>query len=1194
MENHLQNIKATTIPLQGSILIEASAGTGKTHTISILYLRLLLGLRNVEKQSPPLKVEQILVVTFTEAATLELKNRINSHIHELRMACLRGRTDNPQFMLLLSQIDNLKQAATILLTAELHIDTAAIFTIHSFCQRMLYTNMIECGMMFKPQIIEDDHFLYHKIIVDFWKRHFSNIPINIAKLLLQEWSSPNSLLETLWPWLKGELPELKYPSFDALNIEQHHKNLINRIKSFKAQWSLIASKIKTIILWSGNMVDNIRYNINILLLQWMNKISVWSKQETYTYDFPKELEKFRQTILSKKFPNSELIFTLPIFKKLEIFLSNPPSLREWVIVKALLEIHAAVRNKNRTVLGFDDLIHLLDESLYEPSIGPDLAQRIRCRYPIALIDEFQDTDSLQYRIYNKIYIGHSDTAIILIGDPKQAIYSFRGADIFSYMYAKTTIDNFYTLDTNWRSSPNMVTSINKLFSCNKNPFIFSKIPFVPVKTASKNSQLFFNINNQPQVALRFCLQPGEIVNFSEYQQFMGHYCATQIKNWIVAGKNNHAHLINGNNIHQVTPADIFVLVRNQHEATVMQDALKTLNLASIYHSSFDSVYSTQEASEILCLLKAILITNKSQMLRTALATSIFGFDAKTIEKILHNQKYCNDFYQKFIHYRKIWFKSGVMPMLHELIISNQIYKTLLKNHEERRLIDILHLIELLQKASFQLDHEYALIRWLELQITQSSHQTENENQRLNLENDKNLIQIVSIHKSKGLQYPLVWLPFISSFRQVTDYLYHDRITLRKILDLHYENISKKLAEEERLAEDLRILYVALTRSIWHCSVGIAPLIKGNKKNSGKNDLHLSAIGYLIQRGKPHNATELFNTLNKMQSEEIELVHIDYEEHMKTMTVGSRSSVPTIEKKVDLIKSINLDHNLSESNTNIISDSDNPSQRIEELFPDIDLLESFTNNKYRNTTLPMSPHSFPTGITSSIFLHDLLKKLDFSKTIPNDLLKLLMNKYGFNLAWMPVLKDWINNILHAYIDDVENISLSKIENHHKNTQWMFNLNINPYLNTNNIYEVIKPYYTDNKYHCISFNKFGYNFLKGCIDLIFKWRNKYYLVDYKTIWLGKNHLAYDSHYLEKIIQSHGYDLQYILYTLAFHRYLKHCLSDYNYDLNFGGAYFLFLRGINADKSSGIWKIRPNIKIITALDDMVLENEVMKDEK
>lgn len=201
---------------------------------------------------------------------------------------------------------------------------------------------------------------------------------------------------------------------------------------------------------------------------------------------------------------------------------------------------------------------------------------------------------------------------------------------------------------------------------------------------------------------------------------------------------------------------------------------------------------------------------------------------------------------EFVDYRQRWLQRGVLPMLRELMMKRQIAENLLASgNGERRLTDLLHLGELLQEASATLDSEHALVRWLAQQIEQPDGQS--ASQQLRLESDRHLVQIVTIHKSKGLQYPLVWLPFVANFREADNGVYHDRQTFTALLDLQQSEESIELAEQERLAEDLRLLYVALTRSIFHCSVGIAPLIKGTRKE-GNSDLHRSALGYLVQQG----------------------------------------------------------------------------------------------------------------------------------------------------------------------------------------------------------------------------------------------------------------------------------------------------------------------------------------------------------
>ncbi len=183
---------------------------------------------------------------------------------------------------------------------------------------------------------------------------------------------------------------------------------------------------------------------------------------------------------------------------------------------------------------------------------------------------------------------------------------------------------------------------------------------------------------------------------------------------------------------------------------------------------------------------------------------------------------------EFARYAMVWQKRGVLPMLRMVMAQRKIAETLLSGADgERRLMDVMHIGELLQEMSLQLEGEHTLTRWLAQQIAHPDHQS--DAQQMRLESDKHLVQISTIHKSKGLEYKIVWLPFASNFLPQSKGLYHDRTDYAVRLDLNDSEENVALADEERLAEDLRLLYVALTRAIYHCSVGIAPLIKGNRK-----------------------------------------------------------------------------------------------------------------------------------------------------------------------------------------------------------------------------------------------------------------------------------------------------------------------------------------------------------------------------
>lgn len=235
-----------------------------------------------------------------------------------------------------------------------------------------------------------------------------------------------------------------------------------------------------------------------------------------------------------------------------------------MITRALAEIRETVarEKRRRGELGFDDMLSRLDSALRSES-GEVLAAAIRTRFPVAMIDEFQDTDPQQYRIFRRIWHHQPETALLLIGDPKQAIYAFRGADIFTYMKARSEVHAHYTLDTNWRSAPGMVNSVNKLFSQTDDAFMFREIPFIPVKSAGKNQALRFVFKGEMQPAMKMWLMEGESCGVGDYQSTMAQVCAAQIRDWLQAGQRGEALLMNGDDARPVRASDISVLVRSR-------------------------------------------------------------------------------------------------------------------------------------------------------------------------------------------------------------------------------------------------------------------------------------------------------------------------------------------------------------------------------------------------------------------------------------------------------------------------------------------------------------------------------------------------------------------------------------------------------------------------------------------------------
>ncbi|CNI13352.1 exonuclease V subunit beta [Yersinia aldovae] len=1176
-----QRLEPLTLPLYGERLIEASAGTGKTFTIGVLYLRLLLGLGGDTAFRRPLMVEEILVVTFTEAATEELRGRIRDNIHGLRIACVRGVSADPMHQALLAEIADLSEAAAQLLAAERQMDEAAIYTIHGFCQRMLANNAFESGILFEQTLVQDELPLRRQACADFWRRHCYPLPLAVARAVSQEWSGPEALLKDLSTYLQGETPTFRQAPGDDETILSRHQQIVVQIDAVKTQWRLAAHELEVLI--SGSGVDKRSYSARYLP-NWLAKVGEWANQETGDYQLPKELEKFRQSVLLEKTKKGAAP-QHALFSVIDTLYEQPLTLRDLILARAISEIRTSVQQekRQRAQLGFDDLLSKLDAALQQQG-GELLAQSIRSRYPVAMIDEFQDTDPQQYRIFHTLYGGQGECGLLLIGDPKQAIYAFRGADIFTYIRARSEVSAHYTLETNWRSSVPMVRSVNRLFSLVHSPFLFEQIPFINVAAAEKNSGLSFEIKGKKQPAMHFWLQSGEGVGVSEYQQLMARQCAAQIRDWLTAGQQGLANLVTATGSRPVQASDITILVRSRAEAALVRDALSALAIPSVYLSNRDSVFDTAEAKDLLWLLQAVLAPEQERALRSAMATGMLGLDAQMLDALNHDERAWDALVDEFDRYRQHWQRRGVLPMLREIIARRHLAENLLATAGgERRLTDLLHLGELLQEAASQLDSEHALIRWLAQQIAQPNHQS--DNQQLRLESDRHLVQVITIHKSKGLEYPLVWLPFIANFRQQQDVLYHDRHSFEALLDLNADAESQALAEEERLAEDLRLLYVALTRAVYHCSIGIAPLIKGGRKKQGESDMHLSALGYLVQRGQAGDAQYLAEKLAELAALQGGEISVSPAGHLDdTPWQPAPETLPELAAR-QFTRQLQ-DHWRVTSYSGLQQHGSTKggvvpmlNTALQELLPRLDI--DAVGEQALMAEARLTPHSFPRGAAPGTFLHDLLEPLDFSQPIDAGWLAEQLQQQGFGEQWSVMLYQWLNDIVQTPLNKT-GVTLAQLTPHSKLAELQFYLPIDRLLCANELDALIKHYDPlSRQCPALDFQQVR-GMLKGFIDLVFCWQGKYYLLDYKSNWLGEDSSAYTYDAMAQAMAEHRYDLQYQLYTLALHRYLRHRLADYDYERDFGGVIYLFLRGVEPQNpANGIFSCRPEWELIEGMD-------------
>ncbi|MFM4911545.1 exodeoxyribonuclease V subunit beta [Aeromonas dhakensis] len=1185
MANPLNTLR---FPLHGERLIEASAGTGKTYTIAGLYLRLLLGHGPVIEEGAdagqpsaherPLSVTEILVVTFTEAATAELRGRIRGRIHEARLAFMRGQSTDALLAQLLAEVEDHELAARRLLAAERQMDEAAVFTIHGFCQRMLKQNAFESGALFETEFLTDDSQLRLQAVSDYWRAEFYPVDKTLASAVRALWPSPAALLREMNGWLDNSELEMRPPAGDE-TLAARHQAAMSRIAAVKEAWLAQVDEVRRqtdghISRYTGKNYEG-----------WLAKIADWAQDEASGYAIPKELERFGQTVLEENLKKGGDVPTLPLFSEIDALLASRPGIRDLILQRAAVVVRSRMQASKRQAhqLSFDDLLKDLDGALGS-SLGERLCERIRATYRVAMIDEFQDTDPQQYRIFHRLYGGHKDTALLMIGDPKQAIYGFRGADIFTYIQARRNVSAHYTLGRNWRSSGALVAAVNGLFERAKDPFIYeADIPFLPVAAQGKSKALLLEGETAP-VLHCWQLSGQPTFNRGDYQSKMARATAAEIHRLLTLAREGKA-LIGSE---PVKAGDIAVLVRTGAEGKLVQQELARLAIASVYLSNRESVLEQVEAREILLILHACQNPSEERSLRAALATGLFDLDAKALDELASDERAWESAVQEFMEYRKVWHKRGVLAMLRALLHRRNLAASLLASpYGERRLTNFLHLGELLQQVSSELDGEYALLRWLGEAVNRQSGQ--DAEQILRLESERKLVQIVTIHKSKGLEYPLVFLPFICSHRSADTPLYHeaDEAGNRTILDLSGAEESLAEADKERLAEDLRLLYVALTRGVYATWLGLAPVRSGNGK-SEKTDLHQTAIGYLLQKGEEGDAATLATALSELA------------QGLPGVAVGEPSltrpaPLPPEEEQLGEPQVRRFGGTLERdwwisSYSGLAAQGHGHSKGVlaNPGFDDEVVTEAAALASEQPEEAPQpSIFTFPKGARPGTLLHSLFETIDFQSAAGEPLaqhIATLLAQDGFDESWAPVLQQQVEAVLETPLETGfgEPVRLRDLAPERKQVELEFFLPMGrvtaPALTA--LCQQHDPLSRGNK--PLSFATVQ-GMLKGFIDLVFEWQGRWYLLDYKSNHLGMSPVDYSRPALEQAMVEHRYDLQYQLYSLALHRLLSLRLPGYDFDQHFGGVFYLFLRGM---PQGGIFHTRPSRELVLGLDRLFSE--------
>lgn len=1187
-----EQLNALTFPLFGKRLIEASAGTGKTYTIANLYLRLLVPTGNAEDLDKPLTVDQILVVTFTEAATAELKARIRDRIRAARKALLQGESNDVFLADWLAHMSDVQRSGAIekLLYAEKQMDEAAVFTIHGFCQRMLSQNAFESRMLFQQTIETDEQAPLSMAVKDVWRSVFYPMDDTKAALIQPIWANPDALLKDLY--LLNNQPDAKLvvPDYDWESALSQAQQTMLTVKTMWLSQShdiidaLERSGIKR-TFWRKDPSKDIQ-----AMTQWAH---------SSRFELDKSLEKFdtneHASRLSKGGDLPAHAF-FDLVQSLRDCFPDAGRLKAVLLIQLWEQTQERMKRWKRSTqsLTFTDLLTSLDVALSQEEAGK-LAERIRHLYPIALIDEFQDTDAVQYRIFSTIYepatVDQTALGLIMIGDPKQAIYAFRGADIYTYLSAKKHVDKVYSLATNYRSSAAMIQSVNGLFMTQSEPFRVSGIPFVEVQDRGVAGR--FIRQGQTQSALQFLYQHSdEPVSPKDYRNLMAEACAAHLHAILLDGQQGTA-TIDGNG---VRPKDVALLVTNFSQANALKDALRQRGIASVYLSDKGSVFETVEARELLIVLTAILSNGQESKLRSALATSLVEWSLEALDTLNHDDVVYEKWVQAFRHYLELWDQQGLLPMLREFMQDVALATHMLSHiGGERRLTDFLHLTEKLQQKSLELDSKEGVLRYLRLAIQNPNGNS--DEQKIRLETDAELVRIVTIHKSKGLEYPIVYLPFaFTPYRdQEKSALYHDP-QQQLWIAIDPDETQTELHKEELYAAEIRLAYVALTRSKEACFIGSMDVGKKASKSRGAvSDVHLSGVGALIAEGELLEAGALYPSIERLcgryRTEQMSVQ--DLPDEMVALPRFKMAQAELLEPQaLDFTGRVERDWWVGSYSSLVVEDKERHDESVPGLDETTRLVDPLLDEIVELDPLAKPEHNrftFPKGAKPGTFLHDTLEGKALHDVSENpsfrDLLKTSHHKrmadyyerHGFH-EWQDVLSDWLPDIINTEL--VEGMSLGELAQSACRKELEFFIPVNG-MNALQLDRISREHDAVSRVAPLIQDRPLKGMLKGFIDLLFEWQGRYYVLDYKSNYLGDHISDYEPEKLVHAIAEHRYDLQYQLYTLALHRLLKQRLPHYDYEKHVGGVVYLFLRGMKPEQKTGVFETRLSLEHVTSLD-------------
>lgn len=1165
----------------GRSLIEASAGTGKTWTLTALYARLLL-----EKQ---LNVSQILVVTFTTAATAELRERIRKRLAELLAVYAQGPGDDALLNELHAQYSDAASHRRLLLAVH-GFDEAAIFTIHGFCQRALQDAAFEAGGDFDNELTFDDREIIDALLADLWRHELAAAEPEWAAFLVQQKITPQSLRKRLRnhlgkPYLRIEPQPGARSEMSALRAAWQQAQRLWLSES--AGW---LAQLKAFDGFKSNMCNAAKLGVWQAELDgyFSDAAALFSKTEAHRRLAREGLNK-----ASKKgceAPANPLAAALQ--ELCDALDAAQPEAEQRLIDLQVRLIHQLneqlpARKAAQRLLAFDDLLNKLQQALQSEG-GEHLAGTLRTQYPVALIDEFQDTDPVQYRVFHRIYQDAGD--LCFVGDPKQAIYAFRGADLATYLKARSEAARQYSLATNHRSTPELIAALNQLFD-RPMPFAEPGLAYQQVGASSKaRAQLVLpRIEGETDAPLALVWLDNDYLGKGEAGALVARDTARRIAAVLSASSRGEAYFEQDGTRTPLKGGDIAVLVASHRQAGEVAAELAARGVPSVRRGK-ENVWHSEEADELSAVLAAYAESGREGALRYALASRLLGRSAADLAACSEDAQAWDREREAAERYHQLWQQQGFMRAFRAWLDEQQVAQRLLALVDgERRLTNLLHLAELLQTESLQRPGLEQLLAWFNAQRSAEVH---GEDALLRLESDAERVQIVTIHTSKGLEYPLVFCPYLwdgALLRQHEDISCHaDDGT--PLLDLGSEQLDthRERARHERFAEKLRLTYVALTRARDRLWLHWGPVDCKPRKDGtlGDSGLHSSALAWLLHgRGLSGEdaLAELAGHLQNLSPQglraEVEQLIASSQRQMALQPLRDSEASAAGEQRAPAPQQLATLQRSLHSAWRIGSFSGLAAGMHMEA-PDRDGL-----------VLPDASEpgtgffAFPRGARAGTCLHAILEDWARGKGALNELIEPGLSGHGISSDWQAVALAHLQQVVDTDLDG-NGLTLAGLDPARRLPELGFTFPLagldvqrlrailcDP---AHGLAEPMREAAARLEFDSLK------GFLKGFIDLTFEHDGRWYIADYKSNWLGPDASYYGGERLLQALAAEHYYLQYLIYLVALRRFLRQRLDDFRNE-QLGGTYYLFLRGM---PSAGVYFSRPSDGLLDALDILFAE--------